>query len=190
MVIWLNTVTGAIVVLVLSWSLANITKDLNTAGYLVSILGDNIPIALMPTLIFILAALIALGTGTSWGTMAILIPLVIPLNWEMLTINSGTIAAENIHIQYSSIAAVLTGAVWGDDCSPISDTTILSSMASQCHHVDHVRTQMPYAIVVGSVAILLAALPVGYGMPWWIGYLVSAISLLLILRYFGDKISP
>lgn len=184
----LNTVSGAIVVLVLSWSLAQVTKDLNTASYLVSLLGDSIPAELLPTTVFILSAIIALGTGTSWGTMAILMPLVIPLCWQLLSINSGVVAPTDMHLLYSSIAAVLTGAVWGDHCSPISDTTILSSMASQCHHVDHVRTQMPYALLVGVVAILIAALPVGFGMPWWIGYLLAAMSLLLILRYFGDKI--
>jgi Na+/H+ antiporter NhaC len=99
--------------------------------------------------------------------------------------NSGHAGPEDMHLLYSSIAGILTGSVWGDHCSPISDTTILSSMASGCDHVEHVRTQLPYAFLVGAVAILTGALPVAFGLPWWAGLLAGAIVLVVVLRLFG-----
>jgi Na+/H+ antiporter NhaC len=82
---------------------------------------------------------------------------------------------------------VLAGAVWGDHCSPISDTTVLSSIASGCDHIEHVRTQLPYALLVGTVAITLGTIPAGYGMPPWISLLVGGALLLATLRFFGRK---
>jgi Na+/H+ antiporter NhaC len=92
------------------------------------------------------------------------------------------------HIIYSSVSCVLAGAVWGDHCSPISDTTILSSMASGCDHIDHVRTQLPYAMSVGIVALLLGTLPAGFGFPWWVSILVGAAVLSAALRLFGTPV--
>jgi len=91
------------------------------------------------------------------------------------------------HIMYSAVASILAGSVWGDHCSPISDTTILSSMASGCDHIDHVRTQLPYALVVGSVAIAVGTIPTGYGLPWWISMIVGATVLYIGLMYFGKS---
>jgi Na+/H+ antiporter NhaC len=92
-----------------------------------------------------------------------------------------------MHIFYSAIAAVLAGSVWGDHCSPISDTTILSSLASGCDHIEHVRTQLPYALVVGLVAILAGSLPVALGLPWWLGMLAGLALLWLLLRNLGRR---
>jgi len=100
---------------------------------------------------------------------------------------NGMAGPQDMHLLYSSIAAVLGGSVWGDHCSPISDTTILSSMASGCDHIEHVRTQMPYALLVGSVAIATGSVPVAYGMPWWIGLLLGAGLLYLILHLRGES---
>ena len=111
------------VVLILAWALADISQDLNTANYIVSSLGNSIPISFLPSIVFLIAAATAFGTGSSWGVMAILMPLVIPLTWNVM-INNAADHPENYHILYSSIACVLTGAVWADHCSPISDTTI------------------------------------------------------------------
>jgi len=176
----MHTVTVSLVILVLSWSLALITKEMNTAQYLVAVLGDAIPYSLFPAAVFVIAALISLGTGTSWGTMAILMPLTIPLCWQLIDADMN-----HLDILYASISAVLAGSVWGDHCSPISDTTILSSMASQCIHIEHVRTQMPYAIVVGLVAVFVGLLPVGLGLPWWLAMLGSGLLLYLILHFWG-----
>jgi len=185
-----NTVTAAVVILILSWSLADISHVLHTPEYLISIIGDNISMVLLPTVIFIFSAVIALGTGTAWGTMAILMPLTIPLAWQLIYTSDAALMATDMHILYSSIAAVLTGAVWGDHCSPISDTTILSSMATQCNHLDHVRTQMPYALFVGLVAICFGSLPAAFGISWGICYLMSIIVLWSGLRMLGQPSYP
>jgi Na+/H+ antiporter NhaC len=95
---------------------------------------------------------------------------------------------QHYHILYSAVSCVLAGAVWGDHCSPISDTTILSSMASGCDHIEHVRTQLPYAGSVGLVAITLGTLPAGFGMPWWIGLLTGAGVLLGLLYLIGKPV--
>ena len=171
----------AMIILILAWALAGITKQLGTADYLVSLLGDALPAALLPALIFLIAAATAFATGTSWGTMGILVPLVVPLAWHL--------APETAAILHASIAAVLAGAVWGDHCSPISDTTILSSMACECDHVEHVRTQLPYALLAGAAALLLGYLPVGFGLPWWAALLLGGAMVALILRILGRRVA-
>ncbi len=172
------------IVLILAWSMSSVTGDLGAKGYLISILGEALPAALVPAVVFILAAITAFATGTSWGTMGILVPLVLPLAWAVMTVN-GMADPSGMHILYSSIACVLAGAVWGDHCSPISDTTVLSSIASGCDHIEHVRTQMPYAMLVGAVAIGLGTIPGGYGMPPWISLVAGIAILIAILRFFG-----
>jgi len=182
----LSSVTTALVILVLSWALAEITKELNTANYLATIIGDGIYPAIFPALIFLLAGVISLGTGTSWGTMGILMPLVVPVSWSLASASNGFVDPADMHIIYSSISCVLAGAVWGDHCSPISDTTILASMASQCDHIAHVRTQMPYALVVGFTAFI-GTLAAGFGLSWWLVLLTSTALLWLGLNRFGQS---
>ena len=101
----------------------------------------------LPTIIFLIAAAISFATGSSWGTMAILYPLVLPLAYSVATL-------EVSDLMYACVASVLSGAVFGDHCSPISDTTILSSLAAGCNHIEHVRTQIPYALTVAIVSVL------------------------------------
>jgi Na+/H+ antiporter NhaC len=177
----------AMIVLVLAWALSAVTEDLNTADYLVSILADSLPVALVPAVVFILSAVTAFTTGTSWGTMGILMPLVIPLAWAVMTVN-GMTGADDMHILYSTIACNLAGAVWGDHCSPISDTTVLSSMASGCDHIEHVRTQLPYAVLVGAVAIVIGTIPGGYGVPPWLSLLIGVALLAAGLRLVGRRV--
>lgn len=172
------------IVLILAWSMSAVTSDLNAKGYLISILGDSLPVALVPAVVFVLAAITAFSTGTSWGTMGILLPLVLPLTWAVMTV-SGVADASGMHIMYSAIACVLAGAVWGDHCSPISDTTVLSSIASGCDHIEHVRTQLPYALLVGFVAIFIGTIPAGYGLPPWVSLIIGGAILLSVLRFFG-----
>ena len=174
----------AMVILLLAWSLGGVTEILKTAEFLVESLGDSIPVTIVPLLVFLLAAGTAFATGSSWGSMGILIPLVIPLTWAIMK-SSGMSGPEDMHILYSAIACVLAGSVWGDHCSPISDTTILSSMASGCDHMEHVRTQLPYAMVVGIVACLAGTLPVANGMPWWLGIGIGTVVLFVVLRTLG-----
>jgi Na+/H+ antiporter NhaC len=174
----------AMIILVLAWALGGIADTLQTAAFLVATLGDTLPAPLLPTLVFILAAFTAFATGSSWGAMGILTPLVIPLTWAVMQ-SRGLAGAEHMHLLYSSVAGILAGSVWGDHCSPISDTTILSSMASGCNHIEHVRTQLPYALLVGGVALGAGSLPVAFGMPWWAGLLAGVVLLFAALRLFG-----
>ena len=178
----LKSMLFAMIILVLAWSLSGVSEQLHTAEYLVSVLGDSLHPGVVPALVFVLASATAFATGSSWATMGILLPLVLPLVWAVLQ------AAEHgyaIHVLYSTVACVLAGAVLGDHCSPISDTTILSSMASGCDHVDHVRTQLPYALTVGTVATLFGSLPTGFDVPWWLCLPVAAAVLYAIVRWVG-----
>jgi len=183
----LKSMLFAMIILVLAWGLSNITEVLHTADYLVSILGAWLPAGAVPAIIFVLAAATAFATGSSWGTMGILMPLVVPLAWAVL-VKNGMATSGNYHILYSSVSCVLAGAVWGDHCSPISDTTILSSMASGCDHIEHVRTQLPYAMSVGLVALFLGTLPTGFGLPWWVSLLGGGGLLVAIHRFAGTPI--
>jgi Na+/H+ antiporter NhaC len=177
----------AIIVLIMAWSLGQTTEILLTAQYLVSVLGEFLPVPYLPTIIFILSAATAFATGTSWGTMGIFYPIVVPLAWEVMFIN-GVADPEHMYIIYSSVACVLCGAVWGDHCSPISDTTIMSSMASGCNHIDHVTTQLPYAMTVASIALLIGTIPTGYGIPPTIMIPVGIALVYLIIILFGRKV--
>jgi len=174
----------AMIILILAWSLGEVTDILKTADFLVSILGDALPVFILPTMVFLLAAATAFATGSSWGAMGILFPLAMPLTWAVM-IAQGQADPEHMHILYSSVSAILAGAVWGDHCSPISDTTILSSLASGCDHMEHVRTQLHYAMVVGAVAIMFGSIMTALGSPWWLGMSLGLIVLWLVLRFIG-----
>jgi len=181
----------AFVILVLAWSLGAVTEALGTAHYLAGILSGNLPPHLLPVLVFVISAAISFATGTSWATMAILLPLVIPLS----VVLGGAIGFEqgtHYTLVLGTISSVLAGSIWGDHCSPISDTTVLSSMASACDHVDHVRTQLPYALTVGVVGIMAGDIPTAYGMNPIFSYLIGTTILFLILRFIGrhDLESP
>jgi Na+/H+ antiporter NhaC len=183
----LKSMLFAMIILVLAWSLSSVTEVLHTADFLVSILGEALHPGVVPALVFVLSAATAFATGSSWGTMGILMPLVLPLTWAVLLANDMA-NPSHYHIIYSTVACVLSGAVWGDHCSPISDTTILSSMASGCDHIDHVRTQLPYAVTVGAAGILVGTLPTGFGFPWWIALPLGAVVLVVVHRYLGKRV--
>ncbi|WP_072724277.1 Na+/H+ antiporter NhaC family protein [Tepidibacter thalassicus] len=168
-------ITG--VILLLAWSLSGVIKELGTAKFLVSVLSDTIPKFLLPSIIFILAAVISFATGTSYGTMGILMPLTIPL--------AHAISPEASYVIMSA-GAVLTGATFGDHCSPISDTTILSSMGAGCDHIDHVNTQIIYSASVGLIAVLFGYIPAGLGVPIYI-VLPIAIAAIVGTVYFVGK---
>lgn len=166
----LRAVVLACVILVLAWSLSSLCRELDTAGYLIRILGDGIPPELLPAAVFVAAAVVSFATGTSWGTMAILFPLAVPMIHQL--------APSDPALLRSVIASILTGSVWGDHCSPISDTTVMSSMAVSCDHVDHVRTQLPYALLVGGVSVVFGDLAVGYGLySVWVALVVGILVL-------------
>jgi len=179
----------AMIILVLSWAMAEISSELHTADFLIASLGDRLPMGVLPTMVFVLAAFTAFSTGSSWGAMGILLPLVLPLSWAVLGARDSA-DPEHLYILYASVSCVLAGAVWGDHCSPISDTTVMSSLSAGCDHIEHVRTQMPYALLVGVASIVLGTLPVSFGMPWWLGFLLGAGLLVLTLRWLGQIVDP
>jgi Na+/H+ antiporter NhaC len=173
----------AIVILVLAWSLGVVLVQLGTADFLVSLLHSNLDFRLFPAIVFILSAFIAFSTGTSWGTIAIMFPLVIPMVIVML---KGS--PEFRHFLILSISSVLAGSVFGDHCSPISDTTIMSSLASSCDHIDHVKTQFPYSLTVALIALFFGIIPVSLGFPYLLSMLMSVSLALIVLLFFGKKV--
>ncbi len=183
-----KTMVTAVLILVLAWSLALITQYMHTADFISGILLEiNITPFLIPSITFILAALVAFATGSSWGTMAILYPLILPSSW-LIANEYGMDYDQSMAIFYNVVSTVLAGSVLGDHCSPISDTTILSSLASSCNHIEHVRTQLPYALTVGLVATFLGTLPAAYGVPSYILFVVNLIVLYFIVVIFGKKV--
>lgn len=183
----LKSMLLGMIILCMAWALSDVTDVLHTAGYLVGVLGDALNPGLVPTVVFVLSAATAFATGSSWGTMGILMPLVLPLTWAVLQAN-GMATPENYPIIYSTVACVLAGSVWGDHCSPISDTTILSSMASGSDHLAHVRTQLPYALFVGAVSVLIGTVPAGFGFPWWLSLTGGATVLWAAHRALGKRV--
>lgn len=180
--VWIDGMKGLIitgVILLLAWSLSSVIKELGTAGFLVNLLSDKLPKFLLPSTIFILGAVISFATGTAYGTMGILMPLAIPL--------ANAINPDMTFIIMST-SAVLTGAIFGDHCSPISDTTILSSMGAGCNHIEHVRTQMWYSIFVAIITVLFGYIPVGLGMPVYIVLPVAIIGLFIITYFLGKPV--
>jgi Na+/H+ antiporter NhaC len=173
----------AIVILVLAWSLGIVLVQLGTADFLVSLLHSNLDFRLFPAIVFIFSAFIAFSTGTSWGTIAIMFPLVIPMVIVML---KGS--PEFRHFLILSISSVLAGSVFGDHCSPISDTTIMSSLASSCDHIDHVKTQFPYSLTVALIALFFGIIPVSLGFPYLLSMLISVSLALIVILFFGKKV--
>ncbi len=177
----------AVIILVFAWSISAVTNDMKTADYLVSIISDSMSPRFLPVLVFIICAFTGFSTGTSWGTMAIVMPIVIPLTHK-LSMSAELSNPDYWVIMYGVISSVLAGSVFGDHCSPIADTTILSSLASKCNHIDHVNTQLPYAIIVGVVCIILGYIPGAFGINPFLLIGLIIITLIIILRFFGKAL--
>ena len=187
MTIGFKTMLPALIILTLAWSLAITTEELHTATYITNLLQDSLSPYLMPAIIFILAAFIAFSTGSSWSTMAILYPIAIPTTWAICQ-TQGIDPDISMEILLNVIATVLAASVVGDHCSPISDTTILSSLASDCNHIDHVRTQLPYALTVGFTSLIAGSLATYFGggvLICLVLMIVSAVILYGIVRKVG-----
>jgi Na+/H+ antiporter NhaC len=180
-----KTMVPALLILTLAWALAITTEQLHTADYLSNLLQGNIHPYALPVIIFILAALIAFSTGSSWSTMAILYPIAIPTTYAVCAA-SGFEPAQTIDVLLNVIATVLAASVLGDHCSPISDTTILSSLASDCNHIDHVRTQMPYALTVGITSLTCVFLATVIGGTWLMNFLIL-LAAIGFLYFFVSK---
>lgn len=167
------------IILLLAWSLSGVIKELGTAKFLVALLSDRVPAFILPSIIFVLGSIISFATGTSYGTMGILMPLTIPLAFAINPVESYVVMCAG---------AVLTGAIFGDHCSPISDTTILSSMGSACDHIEHTRTQLVYALSVAAISILFGYIPVGLGMNVAIVLPIGMVVVCVFLRLFGKSV--
>ena len=168
------------IILVLAWGLSSVTSDLHTADYLASLIDGSIAPAYFPMLVFALGGLISLSTGSSYGTFAILMAIAVPVGFELGA------------SMYLTIAAVLSGGLFGDHCSPISDTTVLASVGADCNHLSHVVTQGAYAGLTGLVTILAFGMAGVYETPY---VLLVAIVILFIamntaMRFFGAEIVP
>jgi Na+/H+ antiporter NhaC len=184
---WVNGMRAmfmAVIILVLAWSLGGVTEALGTGPYIASRISDTLPLFTLPVLVFFVAAIISFATGTSWGTMAILFPVVIPLAVAMGA-GIGFDGGEHYSVLLGTISSVMAGSIFGDHCSPISDTTIMSSMASGCDHIDHVRTQLPYAAAVAGIAMLVGDVPTSLGLHPFISLPLGVLLLYLLLRFFG-----
>ena len=141
-------VMPAVLILAFAFAINSVSREMGTAQYVINVTKGWFNPGLLPVLIFILSALISFATGTSWGTFAIVIPIAIPLAFEF---SQGQVSS----LVLGTIAAVAGGGVFGDHCSPLSDTTVLSSLGSACDHMDHVKTQLPYALAVASISSIV-----------------------------------
>ena len=182
-----KTMITTIIILLLAWSLSSVIKELGTSRYLVDLLSQSTPKIVLPAAIFTLGSFISFSTGTSYGTMGILMPLAIPLA-SAVGMHSG-LEGDALHAyMIVNISAVLTGAIFGDHCSPISDTTILSSMGAGCNHIDHVQTQMPYALAVCAISIFAGYFPTALGLSIWIVLPLGLLVTALVVRFVGQRV--
>jgi len=169
-------------ILISVWILSSTLSQLEAAPVLTALLKGNLPTMLFPAAVFVTGTLISFTTGTSWGTMGVLMPLAIPV---ALGIGGADAGDSLVPI---TIAAVFSGAVFGDHCSPLSDTTIVSSIACDLDPLDHVQTQIPYALLAAGLAVIVGFIPAGLGFPGWISLIIGAIILISLPRIF--KSSP
>lgn len=168
-----------LLILVLAWSLGSVCKALGTANYIVGLTQGTLPPWMVPLLLFVTGASISFATGSSWGTFAILMPLGIPM------------AAALDAPMYATIGAVLSGGLFGDHCSPISDTTILSSMGAACDHIDHVKTQLPYALTVALASAITYGVAGRLDTPWLMVLALGLVTLFTVVfgKLWGGKVS-
>jgi Na+/H+ antiporter NhaC len=168
------------IVLVLAWSLSSVTSDIRTADYLASLIGDSISAAYFPMLVFVMGALISLSTGSSYGTFAILMAIAVPVGFQLEA------------SMYLTIAAVLSGGLFGDHCSPISDTTVLASVGADCPHLNHVTSQGAYAVLTGGVTMIAYWMAGLYETPLvlFIAIVILFITMTTAMRLFGHPVVP
>jgi Na+/H+ antiporter NhaC len=168
------------IVLVLAWSLSSVTSDIGTADYLASLISGSVAPAYFPMLVFVMGALISLSTGSSYGTFAILMAIAVPVGFQLDA------------SMYLTIAAVLSGGLFGDHCSPISDTTVLASVGADCPHLNHVTTQGAYALLTGAVTIFAYWMAGIYETPYvlLIAIVILFVAMTTAMRLFGAETIP
>ena len=167
----------AMLILAFAWTLKSMTDNLGAATYVGSLMANSADglMAFLPAIVFVVAIGLAFASGTSWGTFGILIPIVVSSLQEI-----------DLQLMIISISACMAGAVCGDHCSPISDTTIMSSAGAQCEHLTHVTTQLPYALTVASVSFF-TFLVAGFTKSAWISLVFGVVALYLLLMFIRHK---
>ncbi len=172
-----KSMTGAIIILTLAWTISGVCRNLLSTGEYVSglVQASNMPVMFIPAIIFVVAAFLSFSMGTSWGTFGILIPII-----------ASICEAVAPHLTIISLAATLAGSVFGDHCSPISDTTILSSTGAACNHIDHVSTQIPYALTVAACC-LVGYLVAGFTANVFLTLGSSFICLLIVVTILHKR---
>lgn len=172
-----------IVILLLAWSLADVVKNLGTVYYVVEIISAGVPAFLVPSLIFVCCCLISFASG-SYGCMFMVMPMAIP-------IASAVVGAENLSGDSSflllCVASVLSGSIFGDHCSPMTDCTVLAALGSGCNIMEHVRTQLPYAMTVAAVTIVFGTLLTALGMSVWLSLALGCAAMAALLLVIGKK---
>ena len=179
-------------ILIAAWALSGSLKQLDAGVWIGHLLSGAVPAWFLPALVFLAGASISFLTGTSWGTMGIVVPLVIPLAASMGDSVVGSMGGSEISsydLSISVLAAAFSGAVFGDHCSPISDTTIVSSLASGVEPFEHVRTQMPYAMIAAGLALFPGFILAGWTGQLWPGLLAGLVALLAIWKLLGRNCS-
>lgn len=170
----IKNLVNALLILILAWTVGDAFTQCGTGVYISSALEDSVDAGAYPALTFVISAVLALVTGSSWGTMSIMFPLILPAAHYADPCNKA--------VFYGTISSILAGAVLGDHCSPISDTTVLASVATKCDLMSHVKTQLPYAALCGAMSILLGDLPTGYKVyNNAVGILVGVVTLYIIV---------
>jgi Na+/H+ antiporter NhaC len=177
---WLQTIMAgikgmlpAIYILLFAWTIAGLIGELHTGKYLASLVQQNMPLFLLPAVLFVLAGTMAFATGTSWGTFGVMLPIAADM----------TMALDPAML-LPGMSAVMAGAVFGDHCSPISDTTILSSTGASCHHIDHVMTQLPYALSMALVSVA-GYLALGKTGSLLAGFIAALAGFVAVLGYWA-----
>ena len=170
----MKSMQGAILILCFAWTINKVVGDMETGKYLSGLISGSLNPAYLPALLFLLGAGMAFSTGTSWGTFGIMLPIA-----ASIAVN----AAPDLLLP--CLSAVMAGAVCGDHCSPVSDTTILSSTGAKCNHMDHVTTQLPYALIVAT-ATSVGYLVVGFTHSGLLGFVVTG-GLLAALIFVTKK---
>lgn len=182
----MKSMLPASAVLVLAWAIARVCdpEHLNTAGYIVHVTSGALSAQWLPALAFVIAGAVAFATGSSWSTMGLLMPLFIAVGWSIVPEGS----APDSMPMLGTVGAILAGSIFGDHCSPISDTTVLSSAAAECDHIEHVTTQIPYALTVGAISLLFGYIPTGFGVSAFITVPLGLAACYGVVRFCGRRL--
>ena len=171
----IKSMFGAITILILAWLISTVVSEMHTGEYLSTLVAGNINSGFLPVILFLLASVMAFATGTSWGTFGIMLPIAAAMAVKV-----------DATLVIPCMSAVMAGAVCGDHCSPISDTTILSSTGARCNHMDHVTSQLPYALTVAAAAGA-GYLALGFAKSALLGFAVTGVVLAALILMLKSK---